>query len=174
MPFYNNHDHGYGDGGQSVLQPRPPLIEAIHRHESDSGAPGYAGKATRYRREPGKLGDYGTVDFGDSLLEPANILSEILDFMVSVFPFRIDEQQRTWPGILRSAKYACNNAPSATTGMSPFQAFLGFNPNFQIRAGDGSVEKEAPAAQHRFEKLTELREKLPNHKRPTTTSVTKK
>ncbi|KAL2695022.1 hypothetical protein AAEP93_005845, partial [Penicillium crustosum] len=72
----------------------------------------------------------------------------------------IDEQQKTWPTLLRSAEYACNNAPNATTGMSPFQALLGFNPNFQIRAEDGSVEKEAPAAQYRFEKLTELREKL--------------
>ncbi|CRL22105.1 unnamed protein product [Penicillium camemberti] len=54
--------------------------------------------------------------------------------------------------------------------MSPFQALLGFNPNFQIRTEDGSVEKEAPAAQHRFEKLTELREKLQTSWRKATES----
>ncbi|KOS41255.1 hypothetical protein ACN38_g7865 [Penicillium nordicum] len=52
---------------QSVSQPRPPLIEAIQRQESDGRAPGYGGEATHYRREPGKLADYGTVQFRRAL-----------------------------------------------------------------------------------------------------------
>ena len=72
----------------------------------------------------------------------------------------IDAQQKLWPSLLRTAEFACNNAVNSTTSLSPFQALLGFNPNFQIRDGDVRVEKEAPAAQHRFEKLNELREKL--------------
>ncbi|OQE16552.1 hypothetical protein PENFLA_c027G03970 [Penicillium flavigenum] len=72
----------------------------------------------------------------------------------------IDEQQKMWPTLLRIAEFACNNAVNATIGMSPFQALLGYNPNFQIRAEDGSVKREAPAALSRIEKLSELREKL--------------
>ena len=75
----------------------------------------------------------------------------------------IDEQQILWAKLLNSAEYACNNATSATTGVSPFFALMGYNPDFHIRSEDVSISGEVPAASCRVEKLKLLREKLTKH-----------
>jgi hypothetical protein len=55
--------------------------------------------------------------------------------------------------------------------MSPFQALLGYNPNFQLRTEDSIVEREAPAAVDRCQKLSQLREKLMDSWRKATEST---
>ena len=75
----------------------------------------------------------------------------------------IDEEQILWAKLLNSAEYACSNATSATTGVSPFFALMGYNPDFHIRSEDVSTSREVPAASCRVEKLKLLREKLTKH-----------
>jgi hypothetical protein len=41
-------------------------------------------------------------------------------------------QQDNWHGLLPLAEFAYNNAPSATTGISPFFANKGYNPNISV------------------------------------------
>ena len=41
-------------------------------------------------------------------------------------------QQDNWASLLPLAEFAYNNAPNATTGISPFYANKGYNPNLQI------------------------------------------
>jgi len=41
-------------------------------------------------------------------------------------------QQNNWSKLLPLAEFACNNAPSATTGVSPFFANKGYHPNLSV------------------------------------------
>jgi hypothetical protein len=41
-------------------------------------------------------------------------------------------QQENWKGLLPLAEFAYNNAPSATTGISPFYANKGYHPNITV------------------------------------------
>ena len=41
-------------------------------------------------------------------------------------------QQRNWSDLLPIAEFAYNNAPNATTGLSPFYANKGYHPNLSI------------------------------------------
>jgi len=41
-------------------------------------------------------------------------------------------QQTNWAHLLSLAKFAYNNAPSATTGVSPFYANKGYHPHLQV------------------------------------------
>jgi hypothetical protein len=75
----------------------------------------------------------------------------------------IDDEQFLWAKLLNSAEYCCNNAVNATTGISPFFALMGYNPDFHIRSEDVSTSGEVPAASCRVEKLKALREKLEKH-----------
>lgn len=75
----------------------------------------------------------------------------------------IDNEQILWAKLLSSAEYCCNNAPSATTAISPFFALMGYNPDFHIRSEDVSISGEVPAASCRVEKLKTLREELEKH-----------
>ena len=59
-----------------------------------------------------------------------------------------------------TAEFCYNNAPSATTGLAPFEALYGYAPNFHIRSEDGSTPEGIPAALSRVKKLQLLREKL--------------
>jgi transposase InsO family protein len=72
----------------------------------------------------------------------------------------VDTEQLTWPSLLRTAEFACNNAINATTGISPFQALLGYSPDFHLRIEDDAPSEEIPAAAARTEKLGTLRQKL--------------
>jgi hypothetical protein len=75
----------------------------------------------------------------------------------------VDTEQLTWPSLLRTAEFACNNAINATTGISPFQALLGYSPDFHLRIEDDAPSGEVPAAAARTEKLGTLRQKLAEH-----------
>jgi hypothetical protein len=41
-------------------------------------------------------------------------------------------QQDNWSGLLPLAEFAYNNAPNATTGISPFSANKGYHPNLTV------------------------------------------
>lgn len=85
----------------------------------------------------------------------------------------ISNEQLTWPKLLKTAEFACNNAVNATTGCSPFQALLGYSPDFRQRfEGEASME-EVPAASARVEKLEKLRQSLKEHWRNATDAMVK-
>lgn len=73
------------------------------------------------------------------------------------------EEQVTWPKLLATAQYACNNAMNSTTGLSPFEALMGYLPDFRQRLEGETSHGEVPAASARIEKLNELRLRLQNH-----------
>jgi len=50
----------------------------------------------------------------------------------TVFRVYCNYQQDNWSELLPLAKFAYNNAPSATTGVSPFFANKGYHPNIMI------------------------------------------
>lgn len=75
----------------------------------------------------------------------------------------IDQEQLTWPKLLKSAEFASNNAVNATTGLSPFMSLLGYSPDFHLRTEDGPLREEVPAATTRVDKLQNLRQKLTDH-----------
>lgn len=72
----------------------------------------------------------------------------------------VDKQQVNWPVLLRTAEFACNNAVNATIKTSPFQALLGYSPDFRLRTEDGAPSEGVPAVTARAEKLEKLRAQL--------------
>jgi hypothetical protein len=97
-------------------------------------------------------------------------INQILEHYLRCF---VGDEQITWPKLLKSAEFACNNAINATTGYSPFQALLGYSPDFRQRFEDEPSLREVPAAAARVEKLEKLRTKLKNHWRNAVESMTK-
>ena len=65
-----------------------------------------------------------------------------------------------WARLLPTAQFACNNAKSATTGLSPNEALMGYHPEFRLRVGDDALEGGVPDAKARVEKLEQLRQRL--------------
>jgi IS30 family transposase len=63
---------------------------------------------------------------GDGQAECAN---QTLEQYLQIY---CNYQQRNWVSLLPIAKFAYNNAPSATTGVSPFFANKGYNPNLEV------------------------------------------
>jgi transposase InsO family protein len=84
-------------------------------------------------------------------------MNQVLENYLRCF---IDTEQTNWPILLPTAQFATNNAINSTTGLTPFKALYGYDPNFQLRAEDGPSREEVPATIARLEKLQELREKL--------------
>jgi hypothetical protein len=68
-----------------------------------------------------------------------------------------------WARLLPSAEFAYNNSRSSSTGLTPFRALYGYDPELRINitsAEDSTSKGEAPAAHDRITRLTELREYL--------------
>jgi transposase InsO family protein len=87
-------------------------------------------------------------------------MNQILGHYLRCF---IGDNQAMWPKLLRSAEYACNSVTSTTTGVTPQEALMGYQPNFQIRTEDSALEGGVPEARARAQRLRELREKLTRH-----------
>jgi hypothetical protein len=85
----------------------------------------------------------------------------------------VADNQIIWPNLLKSAEFACNNATSATTGVSPFQALMGYSPDFQQRFEGETSHGEVPAVSARIEKLEALRQRLQEHWRKASETMTK-
>jgi transposase InsO family protein len=81
-----------------------------------------------------------------------------------------DTEQTNWPTLLRTAEFACNKAVNSTTKLSPFNALMGYQPEFHIRAEVSAKEKEVPEAEARITKMRAIREKLENQWRIATES----
>ena len=71
-----------------------------------------------------------------------------------------DEQQGNWALLLPMAEFAYHQVKHELTGMSPFEAMYGYNPEFELRAEGDTSKREVPAATQRVEKLISLRESL--------------
>jgi transposase InsO family protein len=84
-------------------------------------------------------------------------MNQVLESYLRCF---INTEQTNWPNLLATAQFATNNAVNSTTGLTPFKALYGYDPNFQLRAEDGTSGEEVPATTTRLEKLQELRERL--------------
>ena len=83
------------------------------------------------------------------------------------------EEQITWPKLLATAQYACNNAINATISLSPFEALMGYSPDFRQRLEGETSHGEVPAASARIEKLNELRLRLQDYWRKAVESIVK-
>jgi len=88
-------------------------------------------------------------------------------------------QQDNWSKLLPLAEFAYNNAPSATTGVSPFFTNKGYHPNLSIyperdiasfRARDfvlnldelqDTLKEEIAKAQRQYQPSTDLRQRQP-------------
>lgn len=79
----------------------------------------------------------------------------------------VNEEQTNWPALLNTAQFAMNQARNATTGISPAEALLEYNPEFHLRIEDNSSQTGdkplVPAAKQRLEKLEEVRKRLEKH-----------
>ena len=68
-------------------------------------------------------------------------------------------QQDNWARLLLIAEYAYNNAVNASTGLRPFKALMGYNPDFDIEIFQGP-KPASQNAQKRIEELDALRRQL--------------
>ena len=78
-----------------------------------------------------------------------------------------------WAKLLLSTEFAYNNSRSISTGMSPFKALYGYDPDLQttlqteLRTDtspeDRASKGEVLAAYDRIARLTELRQQLQDH-----------
>ena len=50
----------------------------------------------------------------------------------------VNYQQDDWARLLLMAEYAYNNAVNASTGLTPFKALMGYNPDFDIEMSQES------------------------------------
>ena len=83
---------------------------------------------------------------GDGQTERAN---QTLEQYLRIY---CNYQQSNWESLLPNAEFAYNNAPSATTGVSPFFANKGYNPNLEVHP----EHELASARAHNF--IVDLRE----------------
>lgn len=79
-------------------------------------------------------------------------------------------EQDNWPALLASAEYACNNAASATTGQSPFQVVLTFEPTIGQNVEKPLLPSNAEA-EERAARLRGIQEELEAHWRQASRSV---
>jgi hypothetical protein len=70
------------------------------------------------------------------------------------------EDQSDWAKLLPLAEFAYNNAKHASTGLSPFYAMYGYNPEFEFTVEDDGFEGEIPAVQDRVRQIQETQQKL--------------
>jgi len=71
------------------------------------------------------------------------------------------EQQDDWASLLPLAEFASNNSKSATLGVSPYYALMGYNPSLTVDlTRDESSGGGVPAAEERAKRLRSEREAL--------------
>ena len=74
-----------------------------------------------------------------------------------------DEERRNWPQLLASAEFCINNAVNVSTGVSPFRALMGYDPELYARIEGDAIQVGVPAVNERLEKLSNLRARLEQH-----------
>jgi hypothetical protein len=71
------------------------------------------------------------------------------------------EEQNDWASLLPMAEFASNNSTSATLGVSPYYALMGYNPSLTVDLPRGESSREGvPAAEERAQHLRSVRETL--------------
>ena len=65
-----------------------------------------------------------------------------------------------WAKLLPSAEFTYNKSRSSSTGISPFQALYGYDPELRFDIEDNINQGEAPAARDRILQLKKLRDRL--------------
>ena len=87
-------------------------------------------------------------------------MNQVLEHYLRCFT---DEKQRNWPQLLASTEFCINNAVNASTGISPFRALMGYDPELYARIEDDAIQVGVPAVNERLEKLSNLRTRLEEH-----------
>ncbi|KAJ2903488.1 hypothetical protein MKZ38_009887 [Zalerion maritima] len=85
------------------------------------------------------------------------ILNRILEHYLRAFA---SNEQASWAKLLPAAEFAYNNSRNSTTGISPFRALYGYDPELRFDIADDVPEGEIPAARDRIRRLHELRQEL--------------
>ena len=84
-------------------------------------------------------------------------MNQVLEHYLRCFT---DQQQLNWPQLLPQAEYTINNACNSTTGVSPFMALMGYDPELRQRVEDDASEGRIPAVEDRLFRLRSVRETL--------------
>ena len=82
------------------------------------------------------------------------------------------DEQDNWAKLLSFAEFAFNNSVHSTTGISPFNALYGFNPDIYY-AEDSIAEGEVPAAADRVQRIHNARAALEKRWQSVAQSYTK-
>jgi len=87
------------------------------------------------------------------------ILNRILENYLRMYT---NAEKNNWASLLPSAQWAYNNSRNSSTGMTPFRALYGYDPDLHIdfAVADDVRLGEVPAAQDRVKRLHQLRERL--------------
>ena len=84
-------------------------------------------------------------------------MNQTLEHYLRVF---CNEEKPNWAHLLAQAEFVCNSSVNATTGITPFEALMGFTPSFHDRVEGDSLEGKVPTAVERVEKLQQIRQQL--------------
>jgi len=77
-------------------------------------------------------------------------MNQTLEHYLRVF---CNEEKPNWAYLLVQAEFICNSLVNATTGITPFEALMGFTPSFYDRVEGDLLEGKVPTAVKRVEKL---------------------
>ena len=92
---------------------------------------------------------------GDGQTKPTNQTLEQYLWVYSNY------QQDNWSDLLSLAEFTCNNAPSTTTGISPFYANKGYHPNISVHPERELASRKAREFTINLDKLyTALKEQI--------------
>ncbi len=72
-------------------------------------------------------------------------------------------EQMNWARLIPSAEFTYNNSRSSSTGLIPFRALYGYDPELRVditSAEDSTSKGEAPVAHDQITRLIELRSRL--------------
>jgi len=84
-------------------------------------------------------------------------MNQTLEHYLRVF---CDKEKPNWAHLLAQAEFVCNSSVNATTGITPFEALMGFTPSFHDRVEGDSLEGKVPTAVKRVEKLQQIQQRL--------------
>ena len=68
----------------------------------------------------------------------------------------VTECQDHWVNLLNKAEFVYNSHPNASTKMIPFEALMGYSPEFRLRIEDNPTKVGVPSISERLEKLNTL------------------
>lgn len=83
--------------------------------------------------------------------------NQILENYLRIF---VTDNQSNWVALLPLAEFVHNSCTHSTTGVSPFKALYGYDPEIRFEVEDDIDRERVPAARERIKGLHELRSEL--------------